>query len=203
MKLISIEGIDGAGKTTQVELLRKSHPEWLYTYNPGDTTLGKNLRQILLNSSSDLQISSMAELMIYMADRAEHFEQIISPALESGDRIVIICDRFTDSTVAYQGYGRGIDLDVIDRLNLISTQNRKADLTILLDLDVEESLKRKKSRDRMESIGLEFQQRVRKGFLEIAKTDPARVKIVPVSDKQPMQIHQEIINIMQQEKILL
>ena len=130
---------------------------------------------------------------MFLADRAQHVDCIIKPALERG--VVVLCDRHTDSSVAYQGYGRGLDIDRINMLNNIATSGLKPDLTIVLDVDVETSQSRVgKEKDRMESAGIEFFERVRQGFLEIAKQEPNRVKVV--DSKQSIEdIHKQILEL--------
>ena len=131
---ITFEGADGCGKTTQIELLDKFLKEkglkTLLTLEPGATDLGKNLRQILLHYEKP--VSDEAEMFMYLADRAQHAQMVIKPALE--DKKIVLCDRYTDSTVAYQGYGREGDIEQINILNKIATKGLKSDLTILFDL---------------------------------------------------------------------
>lgn len=192
---ITFEGGDGCGKTTQIKLLdeylRSKGYKTLLTREPGSKGLGVKLREILLNY--DGEVSPNAESFLFLADRAQHVDCIIKPALEEG--VVVLCDRHTDSTVAYQGYGRGLDLVQIHRLNNIATSGLKPDLTIVLDVDVETSQKRVGTeKDRMESAGIEFFERVRKGFLEIAKQEPERVKVVD-STQSIEEIHREILEL--------
>ena len=192
---ITFEGGDGCGKTTQIKLLdeylRSKGYKTLLTREPGSKGLGVKLREILLNY--DGEVSPNAESFLFLADRAQHVDCIIKPALEEG--VVVLCDRHTDSTVAYQGYGRGLDLVQIHRLNNIATSGLKPDLTIVLDVDVETSQKRVGTeKDRMESAGIEFFERVRKGFLEIAKQEPQRVKVVD-STQSIEEIHREILEL--------
>ena len=192
---ITFEGGDGCGKTTQIKLLdkylRSKGYETLLTREPGSKGLGIKLREILLNY--DGEVSPTAESFLFLADRAQHVDCIIKPALDNG--IIVLCDRHTDSTVAYQGYGRGLDLDQIYHLNKIATNGLKPDLTIVLDVDVETSQKRVGTeKDRMESAGVEFFERVRNGFLEIAKQEPERVKVVD-STQTIEEIHQKILEL--------
>ena len=192
---ITFEGGDGCGKTTQIKLLdeylRNKGYQTLLTREPGSKGLGVKLREILLNYDGD--VSPTAESFLFLADRAQHVDCIIKPAIESG--VIVLCDRHTDSTVAYQGYGRGLDLEQIALLNKIATGGLKPDLTIVLDVDVETSQKRVGAeKDRMESAGVEFFERVRKGFLEIAKQEPDRVKVV--DSKQTIEeIHKQILEL--------
>ena len=192
---ITFEGGDGCGKTTQINLLdeylRSKGYKTLLTREPGSKGLGVKLREILLNYDGD--VSPVCESFLFLADRAQHVDCIIKPAIEEGT--IVLCDRHTDSTVAYQGYGRGLDLAQIHNLNRIATSGLKPDLTIVLDVDVETSQKRVGSeKDRMESAGIEFFERVRKGFLEIAKQEPERVKVVD-STQSIEEIHKEILEL--------
>ena len=180
---ITFEGADGCGKTTQINLLdeylRNKGYKTLITREPGAKGLGTKLREILLNY--DGEVSSRCESFLFLADRAQHVDCIIKPALEKG--VIILCDRHADSTIAYQGYGRGVNLDELKNLNNLATSGLKPDLTIVLDVDVETSMSRVgKEKDRMESAGKEFFERVRNGFLEIAKQEPERVKVISSSD---------------------
>ena len=192
---ITFEGGDGCGKTTQIKLLdeylRNKGYKTLLTREPGSKGLGVKLREILLNY--DGEVSPTCESFLFLADRAQHVDCIIKPALADG--VIILCDRHTDSTVAYQGYGRGLDIEQIKSLNKIATNGLKPDLTIVLDVDVETSQARVGSeKDRMESAGIEFFERVRNGFLEIAKQEPNRVKVVD-SKQSIEQIHQQILEL--------
>ena len=176
---ITFEGADGCGKTTQIELLDKFLKEkglkTLMTLEPGASDLGKDLRQILLHYEKP--VSDEAEMFMYLADRAQHAQMIIKPALE--DKKIVLCDRYIDSTVAYQGYGREGDIEQINILNKIATKGLKSDLTILFDVESEIAQSRLgKTKDRLESQGMEFHKKVRNGYLELAKQDPKRIKVV-------------------------
>ena len=176
---ITFEGTDGCGKTTQIELLKRYLEEKGYkvvlTREPGAKGLGEKLREILLNYDGD--VSSNCESFLFLADRAQHIDMLIKPAIERAE--VVLCDRHTDSTVAYQGYGRGLDLNQIKMLNDIATNGVKPDMTFVFDIDIETAQKRVgKTKDRMESAGIEFFKRVRQGYLEIAKSEPERVKVL-------------------------
>ncbi|MBE7702430.1 MAG: dTMP kinase [Cyanobacteria bacterium SIG28] len=196
---ITFEGGDGCGKTTQIKLideyLQNKGYKTLLTREPGSKGLGIKLREILLNY--DGEVSPTCESFLFLADRAQHVDCIIKPALEAG--VIVLCDRHTDSTVAYQGYGRGLDIEQIHRLNKIATSGLKPDLTIVLDVDVETSQARVgNEKDRMESAGVEFFERVRNGFLEIAKLEPNRVKVID-SKQSIEQIHQQILELIKNE----
>lgn len=186
---ITFEGIDGCGKTTQIELLKESLEKKGYTVlltrEPGAKGLGEKLREILLNY--DGEVSSNCESFLFLADRAQHIDTIIKPAIDKG--VIVLCDRHTDSTVAYQGYGRQLDLEQIYQLNKIATNGIIPDITFILDIDIDTSLQRiGKGRDRMENSGREFFERVRKGYIEISEKEPQRVKLLqgnsPIKDIQ-------------------
>ena len=194
---ITFEGADGCGKTTQIELLdkylREKGRQILLTREPGAKGLGIKLREILLNY--DGEVSPRCESFLFLADRAQHVDCIIKPALKEGK--IILCDRYTDSTAAYQGYGRELDLDRINMLNDIATGGLKPDLTIVFDVDVETSMKRVgKEKDRMESAGVEFFNKVRKGYLEIAKKEPERVKVINSFDTIE-NIHKKVVELVE------
>lgn len=175
-KLIVFEGVEGAGKTTQMRHLlhfiqQKQLPQIgvVATREPGGTKLGKELRCLLLEAESVELVSNRAELLMYAADRAQHVEAFLLPELAKGS--IVLCDRFTDSTVAYQGYGRGLNLNLIKQLNEIATGGLQSDLTLWLDINVEVGLSRVRARgkrDRMEQADLEFHRRVQQGFAQLA-----------------------------------
>jgi dTMP kinase len=171
---ITLEGGEGVGKTTQqallVERLRQEGYACLCTREPGGTALGKTLRELLLHGDP---FSPLAELLLYAADRAEHVSKVIAPALAAGQ--VVVCDRFTDSTLAYQGYGRGLDLEKIRQLNHLATGGLQPHLTLWLDLPPEVGLARAKARDRLEQERLEFHRRVYQGFQALAAAEPQRI----------------------------
>jgi len=179
----SFEGIDKSGKSTQISLLvdylKEKKYEVVQTCEPGGTRLGKEIERMLLESSVK-QISGTAELFLYLADRIEHVNKVIKPALEK-DKIVI-SDRFADASLAYQGYGRGLNIHWIDELNKKATQGISPELTFLLDIEPELANKRSKEKDRIENEEIAFHQRVRQGYLEIARLYPNRVKIINSQD---------------------
>ena len=177
-KFIVIEGIDGCGKTTQIDEISRWLPtsglmeensNLIRTREPGGSLLGKKLRNLILDNNTNNKPSSLAELLLYSADRAEHVSKIIAPELEKQNWV--ISDRFADSTLAYQGYGRNINLDIIKNIESIVCQGKKPDLTIFLEISAEESVLRRKNLipDRMESEGINFLQKVNEGFKLIAK----------------------------------
>lgn len=191
-RLIVFEGVEGSGKTTQLQQCS----DWLkssefshsipvvVTREPGGTSLGLELRQLLLSEQSS-SIQNRTELLLYAADRAQHVEEFLKPKLAQG--AIILCDRYTDSTVAYQGYGRGLDLTLIEQLNHIATGGLESDLTLWLDVDAETGLKRARQRgkaDRMEQADLEFHQRVQQGFKELAASYSQRIVRIDASKSQ-------------------
>jgi len=180
---ISFEGIDKSGKGTQISLLvdylKEKKYEVLPTCEPGGTGLGKEIERILLESSLG-RIGGTAELFLYLADRSEHVKKVIKPALKKYE--IVISDRFADASLAYQGYGRGLDIHWIDKLNKRATQGISPELTFLLDIDPELTKKRSKEKDRIENEEIAFHQRVRQGYLEIARLYPNRVKTVNGQD---------------------
>jgi dTMP kinase len=173
-KLIVFEGVEGCGKTSQIKLCQK----WLeelglsvsVTREPGGTDLGVHIRRLLLDKTESKSIAPRTELLLYAADRAQHVEQDLKPNLAWGT--IILCDRFTDSTIAYQGYGRNLDMDLINQLNEIATGGLNSDLTLWFDIDVEVGLGRKRksgeAADRMELEKIEFHHRVQRGYKELA-----------------------------------
>ncbi len=190
---ITFEGADGCGKTTQIELLNKYLQEkgfkTLVTREPGAKGLGEKLREILLNF--DGEVSPNCESFLFLADRAQHVDCVIKPALKDG--VIVLCDRHTDSTVAYQGYGRQLDIEQIKKLNEIAVNGLKPDLTIVFDIDIETSMQRVgKTKDRMESAGMDFFNRVRNGYLAIAKEEPNRVKVINSADTIE-RIHEKVV----------
>lgn len=192
---ITFEGADGCGKTTQMKLfaeyLKKQNIDVILTREPGGKGLGEKVREILLNY--DGPVSDRCESFLFLADRAQNIDIIVNPAVSQGK--VVLCDRHIDSTVAYQGYGRGLDIERINKLNEIATNGKKPDLTFVFDIDVETSMQRVgKEKDRMESAGIEFHNRVRKGYLELAKQEPQRIKVLDAT-KSINEIHEGVIAI--------
>jgi dTMP kinase len=174
---IVLEGIDGCGKTTQLQALREWLPhsglmppgaQLVATREPGGTALGQALRELLLHPPDAVQPEPITELLLYAADRAQHVAEVIRPALDAGHWV--LCDRFTGSSAAYQGYGRGLDLEAIYALESIATGDLKPGLTLWLDVSLAESRRRRGDRlaDRIEGEREEFMARVVDGFLELA-----------------------------------
>jgi dTMP kinase len=175
---ISIEGIEGSGKSSLAsslaeEIRSEFGREVVLTREPGATLLGKSIRELLLNRN-EIEISSLSELLLFAADRAQHIAEIINPALSSG--AVVISDRYYHSTLAYQGYGRGIDLEILHQVNQLATQGLKPNLVLLLDISPEDGLKRASQRGQeswtsFEQEDLDFHQRIRGGFLKLAEIE--------------------------------
>ena len=216
-RLISFEGVDGAGKTTQIELLENwlesRHIPYVGTKEPGGTALGAEIRHLLLNRH-DLSntITPLAETFLFQADRAQHFADVVLPALEEGK--LVITDRCFDASIAYQGYARGVDVKLVEELSLLAMQGRKPDLTILLDLDPSQVHGRvghvqqlplldlpdaisnhnnvREEPNRLDTESQSFHRRVRDGFRALARAYPERIKVVDASRPIP-QIHQRII----------
>jgi len=179
---ITFEGIEGAGKTTLAHHLA----DWLQaqgmsvrlTREPGGSALGAHLRPILLNEPLD----AWTELFLFLADRRQHTLQLILPALEQGTWV--LCDRYADSTLVYQGYGRGLDIALIRRLNALATNDLTPDLTVLIDLPVEDALARANAPNRFEAETQAFHTRIREGYLELARAEPHRYFVL--DGRQPL-----------------
>lgn len=188
--LITLEGVEGCGKSTHLRLLS----EWLkergvahlLTREPGGTAIGAQVRAILLNRQGE-ELDPWSELLLYIADRRQHVVRLLQPALSRGE--LVLCDRFADATVAYQGWGRGLDLEMVKRLNRLATGGLKPDLTLLFDCPPEEGLARARHRvqgllpgvspeDRFEREELDFHRRVRQGYLALAAEEPGRFRVI-------------------------
>lgn len=192
---ITFEGADGCGKTTQLNLLKdyfeKVGKDVVLTREPGAKGLGEHVRKILLNY--DGVVSDRCESFLFLADRAQNVDVIVNPAINEGK--IVLCDRHTDSTVAYQGYGRGLDINEINMLNNLATGGMKPDLTLVFDVDIETSMQRVgNEKDRMEQSGNEFFNRVRYGYLKIAEQEPDRVKVID-STQSIEDVHNDVIAI--------
>ena len=187
---ITFEGGEGSGKTTHLKslahYLRDLGDEVVETRDPGGTTIGKEIRTLLLSPES-AATSDSAELLLYEASRAQLVREVITPAITRG--VVVLCDRFTDSTLAYQGFGRGLDQDLIRKLNHFVTGGLGPDLTILLDLDPRTGLERctrsiragRAFRDRIAAEPLAFHQKIREGYLTLAREEPDRFRVIDAS----------------------
>jgi dTMP kinase len=194
---ISIEGSDGSGKSTQIKLIKEYFAskgfEVVESREPGGTRIGEKIRDIILDNEN-VEMSPVTEALLYAASRAQHVTEVIRPCLEQGK--VIICDRYVDSSIAYQGVGRGLGMDVVSKINSVAIQGIMPDLTIFFDIDPEVALNRKiedGKADRLELEKLEFHKKVYKGYKQIASTN-SRIKIVDAS-RSVMEIHKDVINI--------
>jgi dTMP kinase len=210
IRFITFEGGDGTGKSTQIKALERHLAargrSFVSTREPGGTPLGKLIRQALLEVGKQ-PIGSPTELFLYLADRAQHVQDVIRPALDSGK--IVLCDRYTDSTLAYQGYGRGIDLKVLRELNNIADRGVQPDLTFLFDCPVELGLSRTAKRmaeeqpcvaheDRFEREKAEFHEKVRAGFLALARAEPRRFRIIDAA-QSIVEVTQQIKGIIDRE----
>lgn len=203
---ITFEGIEGSGKSTQIKILNdflklRGH-DTILTREPGGTPIGNDIRKILLHPDNK-GMSFLTELFMYAAGRAQHMDQVIAPALRAGKSV--LCDRFSDATIAYQGYGRGFPLEMIRQVNRLTIGDLVPTLTFLLDCDTSEGLKRARDRnaiqtaknrgeneDRFENEALEFHKKVRDGYLEIARQEPERVVVIDAAREVDV-VHQEIV----------
>ena len=181
-RFITFEGTDGSGKTTQMSIvanrLRSEGYEVVETQEPGGTEIGRQIRHILLNSDNHA-LCPTAEMLLYFAARAQNFDERILPAWDRG--AYVLSDRFTDSTLAYQGHGRGLGPNVVMTLHDVACHGLQPDLTICIDIDVETAIERAKSRqqrDRIEEEAAEFHNRVREAYLELARKNPERIRLI-------------------------
>jgi dTMP kinase len=200
---ITFEGIEGAGKSTQAkklyDYLINNNKEAVLTREPGGTKLGKRIREILLSHSEEI-FPPVAELLLYEADRNIHIHNIIKPYKEKG--YYVVCDRFTDSTLAYQGYARGLDIKLVEFLNNLATEGQNPDITFLIDIPVEVSMQRiGNKKDRIENEGIEFHKRLREGFLEIAKKNSERIYVINgLNDENT--VFEEIVFILKKKRVI-
>lgn len=201
---ITLEGPDGSGKSTQARLLvdhlKSMDYSVVLTREPGGTPLAEEIRRVILTPSRET-LEPLTEILLYAASRTQHVNQLIRPALTGAK--VVICERFIDSSLAYQGYALGWDLKLIEQINQIVVGDLQPDLTFLLDVETERSIGRMNNRseaantkvDRIEARGFSFQERVRRGYLELAKQNP-RIIVINATQKSIKEIHFEIINIL-------
>ena len=177
---ITFEGIDGCGKSTQCEMLKEylkeNNKDFIFVREPGGTVIGERIREILLDKKNS-QMTARTELLLFEAARAQITDEVIKPALEEGK--IVLCDRFFDSSSAYQGMARGMGMDFVASLNMAATGGLKPDVTFFFDISAEEALERRGKRgeasDRIELAGLKFQEDVRRGYIELAKDSDGRV----------------------------
>lgn len=202
-RLISFEGLDGAGKSTQMRLLEQwltlRNISYIHTREPGGTPFGVEIRRILFNLP-ELTITPLAEAFLFQADRAQHFSTVILPTLEQG--IHVLTDRCFDSSIAYQGVARGVGADLVLHISMLATQNHVPDLTILLDLDPTQVHARtdvsqdvsglREQQSRFDTESERFHQTLRQAFLDLAQAYPERIKVVDALRTQE-EIHAEIV----------
>lgn len=201
-RFITFEGIEGCGKTTQIRMagdfLRARGVPVIVTEEPGGTALGAELRRVLLNRAA-FDLCREAELFLFLADRAQHVRELIGPALQDGTWV--LCDRFSDATLAYQGFGRGMDPDFVRRMCDLSSGALRPDMTLLFDLPVETGLRRALERvsrienapleDRFEREALNFHEKVRGGYLHLAREEPGRFRIIN-GGQAVVDVHREV-----------
>ncbi|MCD4689291.1 MAG: dTMP kinase [Desulfuromonadaceae bacterium] len=203
---ITFEGIEGSGKTTQIatvaEFLRRQGHDVLTTREPGGCPIADAIREILLHPANDALVDR-AELLLYAAARAQHVAEIIQPALQAGR--IVLCDRYTDATLAYQGYGRGLDLDLIEELNTLACADCRPNLTLVLDMPHETGLQRALQRNSVENMtdegrfeqeSLDFHQRIREGYLALAKDAPQRIQVIDATGN-PGQVSERLMSCLQ------
>ena len=201
---ITLEGIEGSGKTTQIDFLvdyfEKQGQQCITTREPGGTSIGSKIRAILLDPENK-DLDPTGELLLYMADRAQHINSVIKPSVAAGK--TVICDRYFDATVVYQGFARELDIDIIRQLHALLFDNLKPDLTFLLDLEPREGLarawkqlddgQRSNGESRFEEEALAFHEKVRAGYLELARLEPDRFHIIDAT-RDVRQVRDDIYN---------
>lgn len=203
-KFITFEGPEGSGKTTQAKLLSEYFSgqgiEAVRTREPGGVSISEQLREILLNP--DNLICPRAELLLYASGRAQHTEELILPALKEGK--YVICERYAHASVAYQGYGRGLDMELINELNRVATRGIYPDITLILDIDVEEGLRRVERSDRvldrLEKENISFHKKVRNGYLELARMNPDIIVINAIGTEK--NIYEKIVAVLKEKNLI-
>jgi dTMP kinase len=203
-RFVSFEGIEGCGKTTQIGLLsdfftRHERP-FTVTREPGGTAVGEGIRKILLNSET-IHLTAASELLLFYASRSQNMTEKIIPALERGE--IVVCDRFFDASMAYQGYGRGIPLDFIEKVTDLVCNGYRPEITILLDIEPAVGLTRARARNharggdegRFEMEDLEFYTRIRNGYLELARREPGRIHVID-ANRTVEQVHMGILKVL-------
>jgi dTMP kinase len=196
-RFIVFEGVDGSGKSTQAYLLTKYLSQRklrvLATREPGGTESGEKMREILLDARSE-DLAARSELLLYMASRAQHVERLIAPALEKGQ--IVVCERYNWSTIAYQGYAGGLPIETVEEIGHFATGGLEPDLTVVLDIDPDTASVRETGGvgppyDRIERKGVDFQHKVRAGFLELLKRHPEKARLVDAS-LPAKQVHEQV-----------
>jgi dTMP kinase len=199
---VTLEGTEGAGKSSVLRQLGVALTDLgndvLLTHEPGDSSIGRRIREILLEGG---ELDSKTELLLFLADRSQHVAEIVRPALDAGK--LVLCDRYSDSTVVYQGYARGLDISLLREWNEYATERLKPDLTILLDLDPEIGLKRLVRKDRLDAQPMEFHNAVRSGFMEEAKRDQGRWFIIDASQSIEEVTHAALHAVLQRKSELV
>ena len=203
-RFVSFEGIEGCGKTTQIGLLaehlqRREIP-FTVTREPGGTAVGEGIRRILLHSET-IHLTAASELLLFYASRSQNITEKIIPALERGE--MIVCDRFYDASMAYQGYGRGIPIDFIEKVTDLVCNGHRPQQTILLDIEPEVGLRRARRRNssrnedegRFEMEDIAFYTRIRNGYLQLAAREPERIQVI-AADRPVDQVHREILQVL-------
>lgn len=200
-KFITVEGTDGAGKSTQIDLLVKYLQnkgfEVVVTREPGGTSISEKIREIILDVENG-EMSDITEALLYAASRAQHINQKIKPAVEAGK--VVICDRFVDSSIAYQGYARGLDMNLIEDVNRYAVDNMTPDATLFFDIKPEIGIARKKnvqSLDRIEKEALDFHYKVYNGYKELLQKYPQRIKRID-AEKDVEEVHAQVVEVLKQ-----
>jgi len=203
-RFVSFEGIEGCGKTTQIallsEVLTRRNISHSVTREPGGTAVGEGIRRILLNSET-IHLTAAAELLLFYASRSQNILEKIEPSLAQGE--FVICDRFYHASMAYQGYGRGIPIDFIEKLTELVCGNRRPELTVLLDIDPQVGLRRARDRNskrevdegRFEMEDVQFYTKVRNGYLELAAREPQRIKVIP-ADRSIQDVHRDVLQVL-------
>jgi len=192
--LITFEGSEGSGKSTQIELIRKylqksRRREVLFLREPGGVKISEKIRRVLLDVKN-VKMVDECEMLLYMAARAQMVYEKVLPALKRG--AIVLCDRFSDSTLAYQGYGNGMDIDFIKKVGRFVTKDVQPDLTLIFDIEAQKGLARlNRVKDRIEQRAIAYHKRVRKGYCELAKKEPKRVKIIKVN-RTIEDVHEEV-----------
>jgi len=192
---ITFEGAEGSGKSTQAKLvceyLREKNKKVLELREPGGVPISEAVRKILLNVRNK-EMYSRCEVLLYMAARAQLVDEVILPTLKRGG--IVLCDRYLDSTLVYQGWGNGDNIDVIKAIGHYATQGLQPDMTLIFDIDTQEGLRRTgKVKDRIEQRSLQYHRRVRKGYLEIAKQEPQRMKVINADGRSKEDINKEVL----------
>src|SRR5215467_4057204 len=203
-RFLSFEGIEGCGKTTQIailaEYLKKNAIPHTITREPGGTAVGEGIRKILLHSET-IHLTSAAVLLLFYASRSQNIAENILPSLSRGESV--ICDRFYHASLAYQGYGRGISIDIIEKLTDLVCGDNRPEITLLLDIDPLTGLKRARDRNklksedegRFEKEDVVFYTKVRNGYLELANRDPERIRVI-AADRTIEEVHREILQVL-------